>query len=339
MNFTFMILLLLVIFIYITLKFNVKKIYSLIFLTLLLILNEFYLKGDISSNEHFYNPSSSSSQQNTITSSSNQLSRTLNAQEQFNRYFKYKDIDGLLYNNNNILNNSFTHNNNIKRSLECHKYKYLSKHIDQQNKLSLQNSYINKLIHYIFPNYNNTKPVNFDDIDLDKNLNIFNGLKINNELKELECPTLCLAENDKEKCNEKLFVDNMVDEDGNIDEDTYKKFTDTIKECESIDKEEECNINTKCKWNKNYGTCLYDVKGCTYIDTDKSNVPKCHKRCEHLKTEDICINHSFYDMDSDIKQMCEWDREQCKTKSDLCNSIYKDIKYCDKDKQCKDKCS
>ena len=329
MNFTYMIILLLALLFYISLKIGFNRYLSIILVVILLVLYEIYNYQEFNLDK--FNTSQSE----------------YDRKYKFNKHIKPYDIARKEFKQFDI---PYQDNEQLKHGLPCEVQKEVYKYMLKSGKLADQKNMVNLLYsHKPF----NEPSLNEDNLDL----TVFDPLEIQ-EIEDVECPTVCHLEDNETKCKEKKFIPVM-----NSVSDYQDSLERDIRACKNKtnagdDAKDICEKDKKCAWDPDYNKCYYDKRGCLWRshslnedDTEKKNIyapPQCYKRCEYMdipgeqnKSKYNCETAVYYDGKADnknkITRYCEWietrDSKPGKCVTHLC-SIYGNRRECMSDSSC-----
>jgi len=288
MNFTYMIILLLALLFYISLKIGFNRYLSIILVVILLVLYEIYNYQEFNLDKF----NTSQSEYDRKYKFNKDIKPYDIARKEFKQFkIPYKDDEQLEY------------------GLPCEAQKEAYKYMLKSGKLAEQKNMVNLLYSH--------KPFNEPSLNEDTlDLTVFNPLEIP-EIEDVECPTVCHLEDDKKKCKEKKFIPYMKNESDF--EDTLERDIRACKNKTSLG-QGTCERDKKCAWDPDYNKCYYDKRGCVWRDhgINENSIykpPQCYKRCEYMdipgeqnKSKYNCETAVYYDKDNgnQITRYCRW---------------------------------
>ena len=336
MNFSYMIILLFAIMLYIIFKTNPSPYMVMLYILTLLILNEIYNYRDYNKDTFYQgSPPTTQSFKDMLKDTDYDYGQgephkgTYSVQDKLH-LFDYPELQ--------LYTIPVGYNKQLEGSMSCMGKEKILDAINQQDKLKLQNLYMNQLY-----NFYGRENIDFDELD-SLNDEVFNPIERNESLKNLKCPTTCHLIADEEVCRKALHVPVF---------ENKSDFTNYLEEIEACNdkKENECTKDNACYWDNDFQDCYYDKRRCFYKPSNKKN-PNCYTRCEFLTlpTEDgkglsqkkariarsksICESASSYTNHSE--KHCKWDdnKNKCKTTKESCNK-YLTERECNSDSNCK----
>ena len=368
MNFSYMIILLFAIMLFIIFKTKPKSYMVLIYITILLILNEIYNYRDYN-RDNFYDEtlkatttqastetSTASPAPTTTQSEQDRLNQSLKERlEGTNYYYGQGGGDGVDLNPQDYLDllsldelNEYTipfgYDKQLEGSMSCVGKEQILNMINQQDKLKSQSLYMNKLY-----NFFDKKNIDFDKLETLKG-EVFDPIKREKSLENLKCPTTCHLISDEDVCRKALHV--PVFEKSS----DYDDYLNEIEKCTKL-KDTACKDkdNESCYWDDDFKQCYYDKRRCYYKKNFNNKNPQCYTRCEYLtipteegdsddiilrkiaKSKSLCENAKSYNTTNynDEESDCKWDpnSNKCLTKKDQCGK-YETERECDSDSNC-----
>lgn len=326
MNFTFMIILLIVLLLYISLKVNFKSYILMLLLAILLVLYEIYNHQDYNLDK-FYNEDQRVFDENyKFNKNVNPYSITRN---EF-RKFKIPYKSDLYVGNEKV-------KDNLAYGLPCEVEKEVNTYKLKLDKLAKQRNHVNLLKNY--------KPFNEPSLNEEAmDLSVFNPLE-ESEVSKVQCPSVCHLIDTKDsgkKCTEAKYIPVMENKDEYI-----SKLKSKMRTCKNKRTAALCNRDTNCTWDEDYRKCEYDKRACLYRANemaDSNNIykpPECYKRCEFMVTPGK-INKSKFDCQSAVlydginpepRRYCRWDPRNNTCKA-MCG-LYNGTQVCDSDPNCR----
>lgn len=336
MNFSFMIILLLALLFYISLKVKFNKYLIILLLISLLIIYEIYNYNEIKQ-ETFY-------QYSVVVDPDDKIFKE--------KYDFNENLDPYLISRKefNMFNIPHEAEKDTKYGMPCQVQKEVHKYIQKSNKLNEQKAHVNLLYKY--------KPFSEKSID-DKvmDLSVFNPVK-EEDISKIECPTVChLIDHKYPEAREKLCKSEKYIPYMKTKQDYIEKLKTKVNSCKFKRSEGSCISNKQCSWDKDYGKCSYDRRGCLYqknslnyskSDDDKEDLykpPECYTRCEFLDIpdkEDLskfnCESAVLY-IDDDVtpQRYCQWDKRtrKCKPICSFYDAVENGGRVCISDENCK----
>jgi hypothetical protein len=339
MNFSYMIILLFAIMLFIIFKTKPKSYMVLIYITILLILNEIYNYRDYN-RDNF--------QGTTIATTTQSLQDMLEGTD-----YDYGQGQGVDLNPQEFLDLlsldelqqytiPFEYDKQLEGSMSCVGKEQILDMINQQDKLKSQSLYMNKLY-----NFFGQKNIDFDKLETLKG-EVFDPIKRHESLENLKCPTTCHLISDEEVCRKALQV--PVFETAS----DYTDYLDDIKKCTKL-KDTDCKDNESCYWDDDFKQCYYDKRRCYYKKNFNNKNPQCYTRCEFLtippevgendyesilrikRSEALCKNANSYNTTNYNmgENHCNWDDtiKKCVTTENQCRK-YETERECDSDSNC-----
>jgi hypothetical protein len=332
MNFSYMIILLFTIMLYIIFKTKPKSYIVLLYITILLILNEIYNYKDYN-RDTFASPTEPVVTEN-LQDSDYYYNKTINPQD----YLDLLSMDELQQYKIPV-----EYNTQLEGSMSCVGQDKLLNLINQRDKLKSQDLYMNK-----FYDYFSKGSLNLDEGDSNKS--VFDPIEIDNTLKKLKCPTTCHLISDEEGCRNALDIPVFNGYTPQKQNEEYNKYINETNKCKKK-KEDACGTSKECYWDGDFKECYYDKRKCFYRkkqnNYDNDSTPQCYTRCEFLnipqedgetdsqlqerlkKSKARCENATDY-YDTNVKN-CEWTTDVCITKD--CNK-YETKRECKSDSSC-----
>ena len=340
MNFSYMIILLFAIMLYIIFKTKPSPYMVMLYITILLILNEIYNYRDYN-RDNFYQGSQPT-----------QSFKVMLAGTNYN-YGQGENNKGII-NPQNFLhllsldelqqyNIPHDYDKQLEGSMSCIGKEKILDMVNQRDKLKSQSLYMNKLY-----NFYGRENIDLDELDSLKG-EVFNPIERNESLENLKCPTTCHLIADEEVCRKALHVPVF---ETKLD---YTNYIGEIEKCNNK-KNDTCERDKSCYWDDDFQDCYYDKRRCFYKPTLNNKNPQCYTRCEFLtippatemesvsdtklriaRSKAICENASGYNT-SDYDNAtfhCKWNstNNKCVTKNETCNK-YMTERECSSDSNC-----
>lgn len=358
MNFSFMIILIFVLLIYIKLKLNIKTYIIFGLLILLLGINEIYNYSEYIKDN--FQSKDDKSEKDNVYDKVFKFNKRLNPYDYSNNIFKTHIIP------NEYINPDQTIDNKLSLGLSCKSQQNMINYNLQKQKLNDQNKYIDNLLNFFKcrgPNKHKCIPIKSNELDQ----SVYNIIKPppNQEIKR--CPNVCFDISNKTDCDNQIFYPVMRDHN-----DYEQKLEPELIECISkspykyarkdaktwCEREWDYDKNNfkdptsdrKCRLDSSEQICNYDKRACVFLGTHmdtkvNKDAPRCFKRCEFLndeanieKSKIDCENANYISKNGEIVSYCKWKEGECKSDCSLYNSDNKcegECKLtCNSDKYC-----